>query len=129
MSIDEQKKSFSQSKQAIRIKTIGRVCEHNRGQPTWPLYMYKLIIEQLVNGTPPSSINGNIILLVNTFAPRTVVSELQSICTIQRTRIILLIVVQSLAAYRLARCEKCQQLFTDGTNRRQTSIQNLAIRI
>ena len=86
-------------------------------------------MEQLVNGTPPSSVNGNIVAHVKAFSPTTIVKELPSIWTIRRTRTIPLIVVQTLAAYRLGRSKKWKQLFTDGTSRRQTAYTNLAISI
>ena len=56
-----------------------------------PLFMYELIMEQLVNGTPPSAISDNILSLVSTFLPSTVVKELPSIWTVCRTRTILMI--------------------------------------
>ena len=91
--------------------------------------MYELIMEQLVNGTPPSAISDNILSFVSTFLPNTIVKELPSIWTVRRTRTILLIVVEALAAYQLAIALCWKQLFTDGTSRRQTFMQNLAISI
>ena len=86
-------------------------------------------MEQIINGTSTSSINGNIITHVRTFSLGTVIKELLSIWTLCRTRTVLLIVVQTLAAYCLGRSKKWQQLFTDGTSRHQQVFTNLAISI
>ena len=86
-------------------------------------------MEQLVNGTPPSSVNGNIVAHVKAFSPTTVVKELPSNWNICCTRAILLIVVQTLAVYCLGNSNKWKQLFIDGTSRRQTAYTNLAISI
>ena len=48
-------------KEGKNIEFIGKVREGNRGRPSWPLFMYELIMEQLVNGTPPSAISDNIL--------------------------------------------------------------------
>ena len=90
-------------KEDTNIKIIGKVREGNRGRPSWPLFMYELIMEQLVNGTPPSAISDNILSFVSTFLPNTVVKELPSIWTVCWTRTILLIVVEALAAYQLGK--------------------------
>ena len=46
-----------------------------------------------------------------------------------RARTVLLVVVQTLAAYRLGKADKFGQLFQDATSRQQISFQNLAISI
>ena len=79
--------------------------------------------------TPPSSVNANIMTMIKTFSPSTVIQELPSIWTIRRARTVLLVIVQTLAAYRIAKADKWEQLFTDGTSRRQISFQNLIISI
>ena len=127
--VDDGRKMLQQSMAAIPITIITKEREGRRGRPQWQLYIYELIMEQLVNGTPPSSVNGNIVAHVKAFSPTTIVKELPSIWTIRRTRTILLIVVQTLAAYRLGRSKKWKQLFTDGTSRQQTAYTNLAISI
>ena len=82
------------------------------------IYIYKLITEMLVNDTPPSTINDNIITHVKFFSPTIIIKELPSIWTIWGTRTVLLIVVEELlAAYCLGRSNKWQQLFTDATSR------------
>ena len=94
-----------------------------------PHYVWELIIEQIMNGTPPSCINNNIVTMIKVFSPTTEIRELPSIWTIRRARTVLLVVVQTLATYRIAKANKWEQLFTDGTSRRQVAFQNLIVSI
>lgn len=113
---------------AVPVKEICKVSDGSRGR-SWPLFIWELIIEQIVNGTPPSSVNSNIVSMLQTFSPSTKISELPSIWTIRRARTVLLVIVQTLASYRIAKANKWEQLFTDGTSRRQVSFQDLIISI
>ena len=114
---------------AFPIKQIGRESDGKRGQKGWGHSMWDIIIEQLVNGTPPSAVNKNIVAYVRRFLPKCVINELPSIWTIRRARLVLLVIVQTLAAYRLGQAEKWGQVFTDGTSRRQETFQNLVMSI
>ena len=114
-------------KAEVPIKIIGKERIGNKGRPAWPMYIWELILEQLVNGTPPSSINANSVPHVKKFSPPTKIKELPSIWTIRLASTVLLVVVQTLAAYRLSLADKWEQLFTDETSRRQISLQNLVI--
>ena len=98
-------------------------------QSAWPLFIWELIIEQIVNGTPPSSVNSNIVSMLQTFSPSTKISELPTIWTTLCARTVLLVIVQTLASYRIAKANKWEQIFTDGTSRRQVSFQDLIISI
>lgn len=113
---------------AVPIKVIEKEAS-KRGRSSWPLYIWDLILEQLVNGTPPSSVNANIVSHVKKFSPTTIIKELPSIWTIRRARTVLLVIVQTLSAYRLAKADKWHQVFTDATSRRQVTFQNLVISI
>jgi hypothetical protein len=86
-------------------------------------------MDQLVNGTPPSAVWSNIVLHVKTFSPSTTIKDTISYSIIKRARTVLLVVTQTLAAYRLAKADKWLQLFTDATSRRQVTFQNLVISI
>ena len=97
--VDKNSKKLQQMQAAVPITIITKVREGNRGRPRWPLKIYELIMEQLVSGTPPSSVNINIVAHVKAFSPTTIIKELPSIWTTRRTCTILLIVVQTLAAY------------------------------
>ena len=55
--------------------------------------------------------------------------QVPSISYVRRCRTILRIVGETLASYRLAKAEDWEQLFTDGTSRRQSALQNLIIGI
>ena len=95
----------------------------------WPLYVWELIITELVNGTPLTAVGPNIVSNIRTFSPKTVIKELPSKCTIHRARTVLYVIVQTLAAYRLVKSKKWRQAFTDGTGHRQVATQNLLIDI
>jgi hypothetical protein len=49
--------------------------------------------------------------------------------TVQEWRSVLVVVTKTLAAYQLRRADSYEQLFTDGTSRRQTAIQNAVMGI
>ena len=57
-----------------------------------------------MNGTPLSSMNTNIVTMVKRFSPTT--NMLPSISNIHRARTVVLIIVQTLAAYRLGKANK-----------------------
>ena len=114
---------------AFPISEISKERRGNTGAKSWGHMIWELIIEQLVNGTPPSAVNKNIVIHVRRFSPQCVIRELPSIWTIRRARSVLLVIVQTLAAYRLGRANKWGQVFTDGSARRQESFQNLVISI
>ena len=97
--------------------------EAKGGQQTFPPHIWSLILEQLVNRTPPTSINANIVSVVKTFSPSTKILQLPSLTSIRRGRSILLTVVQLIAARKLALSPTWIQCFTDGTTRRQSAKQ------
>ena len=99
--IEESEKMMADMKVGVPIKVIDKKRIGNKGRPTWPIYIWELILKQLVNGTPPSSINANIVDHVKKFLTSTKIKELPSICTIRQARTVILVVVQTLAAYRI----------------------------
>ena len=114
---------------ACPIKKIGMIGTGRGGGHHWPTHIWELILDQLVKGVPPSAVSDNIIDFVTTFSPSTKIEQVPSLHTIRRARTVLLVVVQTLASYRLAKANKWGQLFTDATSRRQVSFQNLVISI
>jgi hypothetical protein len=114
---------------AVPIKAIGHKRHGSRGQTSWPLYIWELIMEQLVIGVPPKAVFRSIAGIVKTFSPSTVINNPIHLATILRARTVLLVVVQTLASYRLGKANKWGQLFHDATSRRQVSFQNLVISI
>lgn len=114
---------------AVPIPVVQRERKGKTGNRSWGLDIWEVIIEQLVNGTPPASICSNMIALVRKFSPSTEIRELPSIWTVRRARTVVLVIVQALAAYRLGKAKRWGQLFTDETSRRQISFQNLVISV
>ena len=98
--LEESEKNMASMNAKVPIKVIGKDRVLNKGIPTWPMYIWVLILEQLVNGTLTSSINVNIVAHVKTFLPSTKIKELPSIWKICRASTVLLVVVQKLEAYR-----------------------------
>jgi len=43
----------------IPIKVFAKEQQGRGGTSIWPFYVWELIIEQLINGTPPSSVNSS----------------------------------------------------------------------
>ena len=127
--VEESARKLEKLELSVPIKEIKKIRTGRGGSSSWPLYIWDLILEQLVNGTPPSSVSANIHAHVKKFSPSTKITELPSIWTIRRVRSVLLIVCQTLAAYRLAKAGKWAQIFTDATSRRQVTFQNLLISV
>ena len=69
--LEENEKKMETLKVEVLIKLLGKERIVNKGKPTWSMYILELILEQLVNGTPPSSINANIVAHVKKVLPST----------------------------------------------------------
>ena len=110
------------------MKKIREGCNHG-GAYTWPLWILQLVLEMLVHGAPPSSIPPSIVSHITITNPGMEIKEIPCVSYVRKCRSILRIIGETLASYRLAKAKKWQQLFTDGTSRRQTAIQNLIIGI
>eukprot|EP00966_Prymnesium_polylepis_P059052 1368957-Prymnesium_polylepis.1 len=87
-----------------------------------------MIIEQLVNGTPPTAIPANIASDAAYLVPFLEV-KVPTVDLCRRMRGELRIVTETLAAYRIAKAANWRQLFTDGTSRRQTALLTAIIAI
>jgi hypothetical protein len=127
--LEEKSKKVIELEDSCPIEVFGKVRHGQRGATSWPFYVWELILEQLVNGTPPSSVSANIVIFIQRFSPRVKIKETPSIWTVRRGRTVLLVVVETLAAYRLARAKRWGQMHTDGTGRRQIAFQDLAMTI
>jgi hypothetical protein len=126
---DRKNDQVQELEKAFPIKVFGKIRDGQRGATSWPHFIWELILEQLLNGTLPSSVNSNIISFLCCFSPTTVIKELPSIWTTCRGRTVLLVVVETLATYRLAKAKRWGQMFTDGSGRRQIALQDLALSI
>ena len=78
-SVEEGVKLLSEAEALVPIRVIEKIRVGKYGAPVWPFYIHELVMEQIVNGTPPSSINANIVANVRTFSPGTIIKELPSI--------------------------------------------------
>ena len=83
----------------------------------WPLWILQLVLEQLVNGTPPSAISSNIASHASLATPGAIIHDLPGDSYIRQCRTILKIIGETLAAYRLGKQTDWAQLFSDGTSR------------
>ena len=131
ISNDKLEKQVSDLQAASPITKIEKVHDksisNKGGQRTWPTWMWILIMEQLVSSTPPTAIVANILSVIKVMAPNMEVNELPSISTVRKGRTLLDGVCSTLAAYKLAKADTWKQLHTDGTSRRQITVQNLIV--
>jgi hypothetical protein len=90
----------------------------------------QMVLEMLSHRTPPSCIPPVILTIVESLYNDpmvNVVRQLLSVQTVWEWRFVLVVVTKTLAAYLLGRADSYKQLFTDGTSRRQTAIQNTVV--
>mmetsp|Transcript_3886 Transcript_3886/g.10150 ORF Transcript_3886/g.10150 Transcript_3886/m.10150 type:complete len:291 (+) Transcript_3886:4227-5099(+) len=84
-----------------------------KGEAPWPMWMVQLILEQLVNGTPPSAIPANILSQDRLMTGRDG-QQPPSVGFCRDMRVVLRILTETLAAYQLAKQGQWKQLFSDG---------------
>ena len=91
--------------------------------------MLQLILEKLVNVTPPESISPNILSQTASDMPgvKVIVQELPSIYFIRSFGTIIRIICETLAFYCIGEVKQWDQLLSDGTVRRHTDLQSLVI--
>ena len=134
---------YLEMKSLVNQKTDTKECELNTmnklhfkkerttgrrgGGSKWPLKVVQLVIEQLVNGTPPTSIRCNIASFLALSTTSDKIEQLPSLSFIRECRLAIQIIGETLTAYRLACAPKWEQVFTDGTSQRQIALQNLVI--
>ena len=102
------------------LPVVGREARSGRGQQRWPLRIVQLILEQLVNGTPPSAIPDNIRSMALALGIKVAATPSVGFC--HDMRIVLRILTETLAAYQLGKAAQRQQLSCDGTSRRQVQL-------
>ena len=98
----------------------------------WDDWLVQMVLEMLSHCTPPSCIPPVILTVVESlYDDQTVnaVRQLPSVRTVREWRSVLVVVTKTLAAYLLGRADSYEQLFTDGTSRQQTAIQNTVMGI
>jgi hypothetical protein len=115
--------------QAAPVKVFGKIkggSGQRGGASSWSHFVWELILEQLVNGTPPTSVNANIVFTVRHFSLLTIIKEEPSIWTMRQGRTVLLVVVETLAVYRLAK-EKAYKKLESNTARLNTVEEQIRI--
>ena len=114
---DNSQKKLQKLEDAIPIKVIEKCPNGKYGAISWGLEMWEMILEPLVNGMPPSSMDKNIVSFVCKFSPSTTMNELPSIYLIRQAMMVLLVIVPTLAAYRPTKAYTWEQSITNGTSR------------
>ena len=109
----------------LDIKRESQVGRHG-GSGKWPVRIVLLICEILVNGKPSSAVPANIQTVSVEFTG-TAACEIPSVEFVSKCQVVLQIVNETLSAFILGNAETWNQLFKDGTSRRQISLQNLVI--
>ena len=78
--------------------------------------------------TPPTCVAANVLTVAKILFPVTdVVKNLWSTSFVRDCRSVLVFFTKTLAAYNLARLARFDQFFSDGTDRRQTKIENAIV--
>ena len=67
--LDDSTLCLSIAEAAVPIKVIAKSRDGQGSTSSWPLYVWELIIEQPVIGTPSAAINSNIITTIKTSHP------------------------------------------------------------
>ena len=113
----------------LRMEAVRRAHGARGASHRWPNWMRALIMEYLVNNTPPSAIPSNIVSAAAYLLPFLVDIQVPDVRFCQNMRGELRIYTETLAAYQLAGKINWRQLFTDGTSRRQTHLLTVIIGI
>jgi hypothetical protein len=103
--LDKKNDELHELDKSISIKVFGKVRGGQRGATSLPLLVWELIMEQLVNGTPPTSVNANILSFVRCFSPMTIIKKQPSIWAIRHRQTVHLVVVETLVTYWLAKAK------------------------
>ena len=96
----------------------------------WPGWATQLFIKLLALRVPPSVIPASIIATTSAFQPNdNLVKNAPCVKLMRDSRGVLVVATKTLAAYHLARAPVYKQQHSDGTDRRQTKIENCIVRI
>ena len=96
------------------------------GSGKWPVRIFLLICELLVNGTLPSAVAANI-QTVSAALNGTASCELPSVDFVSKCQVVLQTVNETLSDFQLGNAKTRHQTFTDGTSQWQIASQNLVI--
>jgi len=98
-----------------------------KGGGSWSWQLIEIILEMLSNGTSPSAIPANIMATARHLLPSMDGVKVPTVRYCQQLRRVLRAVAETLAAYQVGKMVRWRQLATDGTSRRQISLQNCVI--
>ena len=116
--------------QTLRPTKLMKVARQKGGGVEWSDTVTHLVMELLAHRTPPSCITSNILTVAKVLLPNyECVKELPSVGFVRGCRGTLSYLTKLLASDELARAPKYIEQHSDGTSRRQISIQNNIIRI
>ena len=112
-------------------KLLQKEVSGKRGAYIFLIWMVQLILEQIVNGTPPAAISPNILSKTAIDMPgvKVIVQDITSINFIRQFQTIISVIDETLAAHSIGIVDQLGKLFSNGTVRRQIVLQNLVIGI
>ena len=118
----------SEDKKKIMKKEWVMAAGGKGGTKRWPVWVVQLVCELLVNGTTPSAIPKNLVSMYTTLygeKPK----EWPCDNYVRGCRVIVQVIAETIAAFKIASADKYAQLWTDATSRRQISFQAMIVGI
>ena len=88
-----------------------------------------MVFESLANGTPASAVPTNIISMASIMLPFRTAFVVPSVDCVRQWRRELPILVETLAAYRLAKAVRVVQSGSDGTEKKQISLLTFGVSV
>lgn len=111
----------------LKIKRERAIGRHG-GSDKWPPLIVLWICELLVNGTSPTAV-PYVLQTASSYLNGEEVKELPSVSFVRECRIVVQILNEMIAAYLLSQASSWDQVFFDGTTRRQQAFLTLGIGI
>lgn len=111
-----------------QMKKIRVNADNNKagGGRVFPWWMVQTICEMLVNGTPPSAVSGNMLALHRAICGSPP-EDLPCVNYVRHCRVVTEVIVEAMAAIKLANAPIWDELHTDSTSRRQIPFTALII--
>ena len=89
----------------------------------------QLMIEMLINGTPPSAMPANLVSAFKMISPTCEIKDVPSVTHVRKLQDVIRVIADTLAVHRLAKKDKWEQCHTDGSNRRQSAFINFIVNV
>lgn len=125
--LEETKSKKSSFDEPVPINEMVKVSEGSRGQPTYPLCLWNSLSSSSYMVHHPLFSQCIYCLSTHCFLLSTKIKEIPSFWKIHRVQTALLAMVKVLITYQIAKADKWEKLFTDGTSRQQVAFQDLII--